>query len=772
MAKKAKLDKAKNDEANEADSRPDADAPPVERGDLKISFPSFRVSPENDEQGLWFRWRLAAIESEGEVAPNAIVSAGCTEVVECTSGDLGFDAAVRGVPLSADFVNSALTAARSGSNEAYEIVVEAYRGEYGNAEEDELVGKSSIGLIPLMSNVQEPLQVDLRLCESAESDADESKNSTMLNSLVLSIRIEALGKLYDYWTNGAVLACDKVTLRDLPEEWSARFREGETTGVALKLGDSALLCNGKLVLEASTSVEDVVDAAETAESPEASTEASSEPAVWQIQLTAEGEEEQGLGQQQYVFLSPLDIQELREAGRAMLSVVVDAPPAEDARLELVAAGLTSSAPLLQPGEARAIMTANLDIKNVPVLSEEETNDEGERKQVEEESVGAKCSLSVQMTLARALVPAPPVPKPRLASVRDLVEGRPARRMRRQSALEMLDEAAAEIVDRVTSVYGETKSEEERERAHLLHNLNVNGHYQRMRLALKEALSKFVTSERLGEFAGLDGDVLYCAVFERALALLNQTFNDKVEAAKRGQTSLKAKPTPARRLTELQERLTNLLARAYDLESAGLLAEAEEVFQERVGDAEKTALMDGEQDLPVDPIVWFEYADFCLRNGEERRAVAAECLRSALAIDDGHVSSLVAYGAVLMDSGSDAQAETFLVRAVEAGLPTGASVRAKRDIVTAHGLSDMALWADLGKQFFENGDLERAAAAFRARADLGAPQIPEFARVLLLQNKFEEASTLVDALAANEDVDDVEIVSLRELMAKLVVQGTV
>mmetsp|Transcript_21687 Transcript_21687/g.42608 ORF Transcript_21687/g.42608 Transcript_21687/m.42608 type:complete len:1054 (-) Transcript_21687:82-3243(-) len=688
---KAKLKAAEHNLGNLSDAEKEFNLQ-VPRGDLRIRFPKVVVSPENDEQGIWFRWRLAAIElpeEEGfENIKSKVQSAGCTEIIECTSGEFGFQGEIMGVPVCPKFTNLLLQESQDGAR--YKVVVEAFLGEYGNADEDKLVGKSSVDLAPLIADAMNSLRLDLRLCQLGE----ESQSSPeQLTSLLLGIEIEASEPLKDFWANGALFSCENLKLHNVPDEWKTLFSSPENPVKAKVDLDTITILHGqvsqvpedsKTTANNSTNSNDQekesMDAAVPVKSGEETEIKEGEPeSIWTISAGAM------FGPS--VFVPSSVLESLMESHELTLDFVVESEPSADATLTLRGRSDADVSGLLVQNVTKSSLQSQLSIPRMPIPQSDEANHiDNSHETIKTQASGQGppfvCLMTMDMCLGRPLVASPPEPRPVLPRVRDLIQGRPPRRMRAPSAIEMIDEAAENIIDRVTNVYASAATEEQ-DRVQLLHSLNINGHYQVMRNSLKEALSKFVTTERDGEFAGLQGDALYSAVYEKGLALLNQTFNDKIEAAKRGQNTLKDKPTPARRASELQHRLANLLTRAKDFEAQGLYEEAEELYQERVGDAEKTSLMDNEQDLPVDPLVWFQYATFCLRRGQSYRAAAAECLQSALALDDQHTPSLIAYGALLLESGSAAQAETFLAQAL-AGDPSVQAIGADF-FATAHGL---------------------------------------------------------------------------------------
>jgi len=96
-----------------------------------------------------------------------------------------------------------------------------------------------------------------------------------------------------------------------------------------------------------------------------------------------------------------------------------------------------------------------------------------------------------------------------------------------------------------------------------------------------------------------------------------------------------------------------------------LARADLLLQQRVGDVEKWMLVS--DNWNPDPKYWFEYGVFCLTRGVEYQGVAAECLRNCIAIDDTHSPTLMTYGALLVEVGTDQnQAEIFLAAVNDSG----------------------------------------------------------------------------------------------------------
>jgi len=319
--------------------------------------------------------------------------------------------------------------------------------------------------------------------------------------------------------------------------------------------------------------------------------------------------------------------------------------------------------------------------------------EPEQAPVEVESEAAPVApptvqVSALARVAPALTPRPPSPRPVLRSLAELIEPRAARRMRTQTGEAMLEQQVAKIADMVTDEYlrvsehvaltrqhrvpespssiEEEEDAQEHDRAvsaRLFFQLNVSGAYSEIREKLKHAISKLVSEAR--PQASAEGDVLLSDVYARVMRVVNRSLNERVEAAKRGRESVKRRAEPADQVAaELSKTLGVLLARAEDAIAEGNLARAEELYQQRIAEMESALTSPGDHDLEPLPEPWFENATFCLERGNEFRAVAAECLRSSLAIRGSHLGSLVAYGALLLEVGSerDEQIEVFLAAA--------------------------------------------------------------------------------------------------------------
>jgi len=169
-------------------------------GNLSINLGYVTIAPENDDQGIWFRWTVDTPNAGPESGWSG-ETGGC-EIVDCVSGAIGSRMILGSVRLDEESLTILGTSI---------VAIQAYVGDTGDSQLDECVGK---GFVPL-SDILVKHNVDCHVVMKNEKE----ENAESLQVLTIQVDIDPDERLLAFLKGGKVLSVDDLVISNLSNIW-------------------------------------------------------------------------------------------------------------------------------------------------------------------------------------------------------------------------------------------------------------------------------------------------------------------------------------------------------------------------------------------------------------------------------------------------------------------------------------------------------------------------------------------------------------------------
>ena len=608
------------------------------------------VHPEREDKAVWFLWDIPVVsrdtaedsKQEGEEKTprpiNVERQVGKTHLLECLTGSFEFSINLPAVKLCKQELETLCS--QDGT-----IRLTAFLGEDGDPNSDEKIGEAEVGWYHLVATTQRMNSVtvdfDCSVWESRRREEVASENeeggSTQADkkdlqpvSLQLQLCFEKAPALHNFTSGSTVLEIVCPALTAIPEFVT-------TTSVT--------------ILTAGADGEKTTN----------------------FIIPANGCDASGQ-QKQHVLLFQEDVSAMAvsKSVQVLLNLLREEKPNLVGSKELGIDGFWS-----EPGTTQTVLEFNVSL----VEAEDEAAAEGKEDNIETKEDEEVIELRLGINICPAIIPTKLAPPPTIPRPWEVIERRPGVPRSPPTAKARFREAVSEVAEIVLEEYFIIKEEHKRSVRQkysptantvqgkllqspegrsvlLLQRLNISEKYRQIHDILLKSIRGLVKDN-----PGLYGDerVENCRLehmYGPVMKLVHQHLNDLSVATQYPEE----KESQAMNVKREKDRLRFLHAKAVDLWAQESPDAADRLHQERVGISERLALISMEDVGHVDPESWTQYGDFCTQRGYSYHKAAAECYRSAIAIDESYYAALIGYAALLLEADNVAEALIFVVAA--------------------------------------------------------------------------------------------------------------
>lgn len=666
------------------------------------------VQPEREDKAIWFLWDVPflpacsdQVQAEGKepVVPQVERRQGKTHLLECLSGNFSFTVALPPVSLHKENIEALCT-------ESCAIKLTAYLGEDGTPEADEKIGEAQIPMHHLFAGGKgfETLPVDFDCTEwinkrreaipasedDSKQDGSGEEGELLLPTLQLQVCFQKAPALQTLTDGARVLEIGSPILSTLPE--------------------STLTTGANVILPASQGEKTIA-----------------------FQELSGADASDSVGVKKTLIMFQEDITAFASTKSVTVELSIDR---EGAATLVGSKQLSVDSFWSAPEKTRTVLEFCVS------LSEQEEKGEEKDEDVETKEDEEVVQVRLEMAVNPAFIEAKQPPRPFTPEPWDVIERRPGVQRSPPTAKAQFRDSISQVADIVleeyfiikeehkrsvrqkyspksSSVQGKLLQSAEGRSVLLLQRLNISDKYRQIHDILLKSIRGLVKDN-----PGLYGDdrVENCRLehmYGPIMQLVHRHLNDLAVAAQRRQ----GEPADAVNIKREKDRLRLLYAKAMDLCTQGNHEAADVLLQERVGISERLALVSSEDVGHVDPAIWTQYGDFCMQRGYDYHQAAAECYRSAIAIDDKVHGALVGYAALLVEADNPSEAMIFVKAALslESRNASSAHIASGMWIFFTHlkesSLSDLVLLEDAAYYCLRLGLKKFAAGLIACRSDI-------------------------------------------------------